>query len=94
MKPSVLFVAAVLCFTGCASKVWYQPGRTAADARQDLAKCKMLAAQQGFFGSGMVGMIAVGAKEGNFVHDCMEAKGYQWVPVNQATNYPKQLGDP
>jgi len=94
MKPHCLFAICYLLFlTGCASKVWYQPGFSQAQSRMDLARCKMLAAQQGFIGVGMVGMIAAGASGNNYVNHCMEAKGYQWVKISTATNYGISLGN-
>jgi hypothetical protein len=38
---------AVLAATGCASKVWYQPGNTLSQERRDEARCKLEAERNG-----------------------------------------------
>lgn len=44
MKPFVPFVALVL-LAGCATKVWYQPGKTEAELRKDWAESQIAARQ-------------------------------------------------
>lgn len=89
--PIVLSVALVL-FTGCASQVWYQPGKSAAETYQALADAKARAHRD--LDPHGVSVFAPRWGRGNpeieeFVSDSMRAQG--WTPVtrtDQNRDYP------
>jgi hypothetical protein len=91
LLPFLLFVA------GCGSpKVWYQPGRSSADAWQDFGDCKMKAARAPFATSpnmsGLGAFMSASIAQGDFFNACMLGKGYRQVRANTVTNgadFPK-----
>ena len=89
----------LLFLTGCGSpQIWYQPGKTAADAHRDLGACKMEAARTvdphgiSMIG-GLGGFMAASAGRGQFETSCMMEKGYMPTPakqIPQGQNYPRK----
>lgn len=94
----ILPLLAALILAGCGTpKAWYRPDTTADQARMDEAQCRILAntsvsRQQVFVPGPGAGWAMLGQGIGQdderkqLTRDCMLAKGYQWLPVNQATN--------
>lgn len=109
MKP---LIPLLLTFglVGCGSpRVWYQPGKTATQARMDKADCRMYAqlhiastpppasvnvnvavntrgpvpdAGAAANGAAAGGALALMIERGRFVDNCMESKGYQYLPLS------------
>jgi len=104
----IIFVmASVIFVSGCGTpKVWYRPGTTPQQTEMDKAECRLryqqivlgtptvrvAVGENANAGEGWGGAIGGAIERGHFVDDCMIAKGYQFVPITQATNYSKQLG--
>ncbi len=101
MKAHSPFVFCALLFlTGCASKVWYQPGKTPEEARLAWAQSRLQGAQSGgtmplIIGGGFAAGYAGGSQvrlRKEIANLSMESKGYQLVPANTVTNasqYPR-----
>jgi hypothetical protein len=92
-----ILLGATLLITGCASaKVWYQPGKTSAEANRDCGICKMEAINapvtttRNLNGLGM--FLNQQTVQGNYFDACMMSKGYQKVVAKSVTNgnqYPR-----
>ena len=92
--PFLLLLASL--FTGCGTpKVWYQPGKTPAEAHQQLARCRVEAAKvnnplamlNGWF------WLANEGNKGALIQDCMCGEGWLPTPRDSITNgtaYPEQ----
>lgn len=101
---SIASVLAAATLVGCGTpKVWYQPGKTQAETRQDLARCKLDAQMatrggqlfipgEGAGGALLFQSMQQDGQRKELVRDAMEAKGYQFIPASQATNYPVRVG--
>lgn len=96
MKPSALICAicGLLVLTGCANQVWYQPGKTPAEAYQDLRACRTESMRtvdpHGISGimPGLPGIIGRGRVDDDLA-DGMKAKGWQPVKrTEQNRDYP------
>jgi hypothetical protein len=87
----------VALLAGCGSpKVWYQPGRSAAESWRDFGDCKMKAARAPYPESpnmnGIGVFMSASIAQGDFLNACMLGKGYRQVPANTITNgsdFPK-----
>lgn len=91
---NLLVVAVAVSFvTGCASQmVWYQDGKTFAEADRDLRECKFEAVKHGYvqaspFGDPIASGAAAGVeqafRQNDIMRSCMNAKGYRLVSRNQ-----------
>lgn len=94
--PFVLSVLLVL-LTGCSTpKVWYQPGKTPADAHRALAGCQLKATQLDNRSTGYGPLLYRMQNEGkqeDFIRDCMKGEGWQLISRNLLTNgtaYPEE----
>jgi len=93
---SVLFVLSVLFLTGCGTpKVWYQAGKTPAEAHRDLARCRLEAQpldnKLTTFAPLLYRLQNEGGKH-DFIRNCMGAEGWILTPRNQVPNgiaYPE-----
>lgn len=97
MKTKLLFTLLVtFVLSGCATKVWYQPGKTEAQMRQDWAESQ-LAAQRAKLGisqplilsdNDLAAGLAISARRdaNNAAKEIapltMQARGYQLVPIS------------
>jgi len=88
-----LCLLGLLIFSGCSivkPQVWYQPGKTPAEAYHDLTTCKTQA-RTALDPHGMSGFMPAFSKPdvNGYVRDCMKAKG--WFPTSAKTitgDYP------
>ena len=96
MKTKLPFVLLIFV-TGCATnQVWYQPGKTPAQAYHDLTSCKEKCAQA-LFGNNIAKLgnpWGLGLpSEKDFIRDCMRGEGWMLTPANTITNgdqYPRK----
>lgn len=93
MKTFTVWILVSLLFAGCASQVWYQPGKTPAQAYQDLTDCKSKArAAVDPSGIASVLMWPIGIGIGVYTEECMQSRGWVLTPARSVTNasqYPK-----
>lgn len=87
----LLLLPILMC--GCAHKVWYQPGKTPAQAYQDLTDCKR-EAKQTLDPHGTAGFMPLLREPdtAGYIKDAMRGKGYVPTPANAVTNatqYPR-----
>ena len=77
MKRSslILTIAAVTLIVGCQSGIWYDPGRTLAEARQDCRECMYDAARAT---AGTISGVQAGWESADLMHQCMTLRGYGW----------------
>ena len=80
----------LLLLTGCASHVWYQPGKSALDAQRDLGQCRVEASRVPVVtGSNMNGLGVFMSSQmaaGNYIEARMMSMGYQVVKQSAVTN--------
>lgn len=92
-SPFVLAVVSVLLFTGCTTQVWYQPGKTSAEAYQDFGDCQMQALNspvtttRALSGLGMY--LNQQQAHDSYLKACMLSKGYQQVGAHEVPNGPQ-----
>jgi hypothetical protein len=77
MKP--LIVAACVLLAGCVVLgPWTQPGKTDAQAQQDLRECEYDAAKAT---AGTINAMQAGWEQGSLETQCMRVRGYTRKPV-------------
>jgi len=91
MKPLLLFLTFGL-LTGCAHKVWYQPGVTPRQAALDEAQCKWIVDRHVGIGVGFAA-IATETQRHNLMRDCMEAKGYTLISDRELRKLTNSIPD-
>ncbi len=64
------------CLLGGCAKYWYQEGKSFTQCHKDLVSCQTEASRY----SDVERTGGLGRYESKFVHDCMNAKGYELVP--------------
>ena len=84
MKPTLHLLPAVLSLlllTGCATQVWYQPGKTEAQMRQDWAESQLAAKRA-----------ALGVRPPILATDNDFAMGLAWRAQHDAASAAKDVG--
>jgi hypothetical protein len=85
----IALVGGMLLVSGCANRMaWVREGTDAAQAQQDIERCKYEAHKNSFvpFGNG-ISPVSAGFQEGmqsaSLTNQCMSAKGYHLVDRNE-----------